>query len=397
VVIATILREEGNTGVQTHVQQVRRFLHEQDRTTLLVTPFAWRRPLTVPVFGVRMALDRFSGPASVSWYRHWHEVFLRNALRRHLVDAGACVIYAQCPLSARAALRARQGPHQRVILTVHFRISQADEWADKQLIKREGTVFRGIRQLEREVIPRVDGAVFVSTWAREALLSWFPEAEAVPFAVISNFVTPSGGEPNIQPQGDLVTIGSLEPVKNHRYLLQVLAEAKRVGHNLTLDVFGDGPLRNGLVTQARSLGIEEQVRFRGFRPDVRDFLPGYRVYVHASYSESSSFAIMEAMAAGLPIVSGRIGPLGELFDDGVEGRFWTLEDPVEAASTLVELVDSEPTRLEAAAAAETRFHRDYNAEVIGPQLVSFLARAETQTPAPPSAPLDVIVSVSSRS
>ena len=54
-----------------------------------------------------------------------------------------------------------------------------------------------------------------------------------------------------------------------------------------------------LMRLARSLGLEEQVRFRGFRRDVRDFLPRYRAYVHASYSESSSLAIMEAMGAGL--------------------------------------------------------------------------------------------------
>ena len=97
-------------------------------------------------------------------------------------------------------------------------------------------------------------------------------------------------------------------MKNHRFLLQVLAEAKRAGRHLTLDVFGEGPCRKDLLRQTSSLGLEGQVRFRGFRPDVRDFLPRYRAYVHASYSESSSLAIMEAMAAGLPIMAATSGP-----------------------------------------------------------------------------------------
>ena len=143
-----------------------------------------------PFSASALVLERCSGPASVAWYRHWHEVFLRNALRRHLAEVGDCVVYAQGPLAARAALRARRGPHQRVVMAVHFRISQADEWADKKQIRRDGTVFRAIRQMEREVIPQVDGLVYVSRWARNALLSWLPEAAAVPSAVIGNFVAP---------------------------------------------------------------------------------------------------------------------------------------------------------------------------------------------------------------
>ena len=121
-----------------------------------------------------------------------------------------------------------------------------------------------------------------------------------------------------------------------------------------------------------SLGLEGQVRFRGFRNDVRDFLPRYRAYIHASYSESSSLAIIEAMAAGLPIVAGNIGPISELCDDGVEARFWSLDDPDKATVTLIDLLDNEPARLMAASAAAERFRRDFDAELIAPRLRSFL-------------------------
>jgi glycosyltransferase involved in cell wall biosynthesis len=226
--------------------------------------------------------------------------------------------------------------------------------------------------LEREVIPRVDGLVYVSEWARKALLSWLPEAAAVPSAVIGNFVAPAHLEPDPEPLGDLVTTGGLDLVKNHRFVLDVLAEAKRAGGALTLDVFGDGPLREDLLRLTRSLGLEQQVRFRGFRRDVRDFLPGYRAYVHASYSETSSLAIIEAMAAGLPIVAGNIGPIPELCDDGVEARFWPLDDPAQAAATLLDLLDCEPARLKAASAASERFRREFDAGVVVPRLLSFL-------------------------
>jgi glycosyltransferase involved in cell wall biosynthesis len=372
LVIATLLPEDGNTGVQTHIRELSRYLEKCGTTATLVTPFAWGRTLSFPVFGLRLALEPFSGAAAVAWYRHWHEVFLRRALHRQLAEVDDCVVYAQCPLAARAALRSRRGPHQRVFMAVHLRISQADEWANKNQIRRNGVVFRAIRQVERDVIPQVDGLVYVSKWAQSALLSWLPEAAAVPSAVIGNFVAPLRPEPNQEPIGDLVTTGSLGTVKNHRYLLQVLAQAKLAGRPFTLDVFGAGPLRTDLLRLVHSLGLEGQVRLRGFRRDVRDFLPRYRAYVHASYSESSSLAIMEAMAAGLPIVAGNVGPIPELCDDGVEGRFWPLDDPAGAAATLIELVDCETARLTAATAASERFRRDFDADVIAPRLVSFL-------------------------
>ncbi len=371
LIIATMLRKEGRTGVHTHARQLRAYLAEQGSSAPIVTPFSWFRVAAVPVFALRWLVHPFSTSASVAWYRRWHAAFLTRALRRRL-GTSECVVYAQDPLAARSALRARRGPHQRVVLAVHFRTSQADEWVDKKQISRDGDVFRSIRALEREVIPQVDGAVYVSHWARDALLTWLPQAASVPYAIVNNFVAPYNAPIGGETLADLVSVGHLEPVKNHRYLLRVLAEAKESGRTVTLDIFGDGPLKRDLVRRTRALGLEHQVRFRGFRTDIRDFLPRYKVYAHTSYSESSSLAIIEAMAAGLPILTGAIGPLAELCDDGVEARFWPLDDPAKAAAILLELLDDEPARRAASEAAKQRFRRDFDTEIIAPRLLSFL-------------------------
>lgn len=134
----------------------------------------------------------------------------------------------------------------------------------------------------------------------------------------------------------------------------------KAGRSLSLDIVGGGPFRKALVWQASSLRLEERIRSRGFRTDVRHFLPGCRVYVNASYSESSSLAIIEAMAAGLPIVAGNPGSSSELCDEGLEARFWPLDDPASAAAILMDLLDREPARLKA---ARERFHRDFDADV----------------------------------
>jgi glycosyltransferase involved in cell wall biosynthesis len=259
-------------------------------------------------------------------------------------------------------------------MVVHYKVSQADEWVNRKrgAIRRNSSVFRMVRRAERETLPAVDGLVFVSKWARQGVLSWLPEATSVPYAVVQNFVTPIDYEPIKELRADLVNTSGLGLDKNHRYLFEILAEAKRMGRPLTLDLFGDGVLRQELEKQASALGLDDQVCFHGHRHDVRDFLPGHRAYVHASYSETSSFSIIEAMEAGLPIVAARIGGIPELYNDGVEGRFWTLDNPGEAATTLIELLDDESARLQASEAARDRFFREFDSSVVAPRLFRFL-------------------------
>ena len=110
--------------------------------------------------------------------------------------------------------------------------------------------------------------------------------------------------------------------KSHIYLLEILAEAKRSGAVLTLDVYGDGPCHRSPVRAAEDLGVANQVRFLGYRPDLHDHPLEDEAYVHSSRVEPMSLANIEAMAAGLSIVAGRVGGMLEVYRDGVEGRFW---------------------------------------------------------------------------
>ena len=69
--------------------------------------------------------------------------------------------------------------------------------------------------------------------------------------VVGCVVTPLREPPVAEPMGDLVTIGNLDIVKNHRFLLAVLAEAKRRGREYSLDVYGEGPLHDDLLRRTR--------------------------------------------------------------------------------------------------------------------------------------------------
>lgn len=374
VFIATIFREVGGTGVHTHFHQFRSYLEQQDTPVTIITPFSWNRLLTYFTFSPRLVLKYLSPSAGVIWYRHWHEEFLYRALRRSLVGMDECVVYAQGPLEARAALRARCGPHQRVIMAVHFRSSQADEHAEPgREIKRDGMVYRSIRKLERSVILRVDGIIYVSKWAQDALLAWLPEAAKVPSGVFGNAVVPFNvrdGSP--EKLADLVTVGRLDGQKNHQFLLKVLVAANQAGRILTLDIYGDGPLQEKLAQQVISLGLEGQVRLLGFRRNVRQVLPEYRLYVHSSCYEVAPLAIIEALAAGLPIVAGKVGGIPEIIEEGVEGRFWPVDDPNRAAGILLDFLDSGSALEKAKIAARDRFQREFDINTVGARMQSFL-------------------------
>ena len=131
-------------------------------------------------------------------------------------------------------------------------------------------------------------------------------------------------------------------MKNHRFLLRVLAEANRAGRSFTLDVFGEGPLRKDLLQHGPLPGTRRTgslPRLPARRPRFPARLPGLRPRF-----------VLRIVIAGDHRSDGRwsshrgryIGPISELCDDGVEARFWPLDDPAQAAATLIELLDCEP-------------------------------------------------------
>lgn len=385
VIAATVMREHGETGVQTHINVVTDYLRGQGRPAKVVTPFDYLFPVAAPVYAVRRAIDPRDGTFSVWWYRYWHYVFLKQALLRALRnEPDDVVICAHCPPSALAALRARGTRRRKVFMVMHYDISQAEEWAIRGKIERGGALYRSIQRLESTVLPRLDGIVYVSQFMRRVTLDTIPEAAGVPWIVMPNFLPPGHAAPNggEQVSGDLINIGTLEPRKNQSYLLRVLAEAKKLGKSYTLTLVGDGEHRTMLRELARTLGVEEQVRFMGFQPKAARFLPSHRAYVHSSILESSPIALIEALSCGKPLFAGQVGGIPEMFDDGIEGTFWPLDDPVEGARRLIALLE-DPQRLEAMSrAARRKFEQAYSSDVLARRLVHFMCAERPAGPAP---------------
>ena len=371
IIIATLLHEHGMTGVQAHFNALKDYLLACGKGVRIVTPFDAQRALVYPMFGVRYVIDRVHGEASVWWYRHWHYVFLKQALRDRLSDGRPAVVYAQCPLSAKASLEMRKTQAQRVIMIAHFNVSQAQEWAEKGKIVPHGKLYRSIERLEQAVLPRLDGIVYVSRFLQTQMEMRIPGLKGINAAVVPNFVRP----PEMHDEGvhgDLISIGTLEPRKNQRYLIEVLMRASHMGHPYTLTLVGDGPDRPALEQLAREYGLTDQITFLGNKLNAARYIRGHRLYVHAATMESFGIVLIEAFAAGVPVIAAPVGGVTEIYQSGVEGLFWSLDEPQEAARRLIDLLEQPDLRDRMARAAQQRYLAAYTPDIAAARLYEFL-------------------------
>lgn len=115
----------------------------------------------------------------------------------------------------------------------------------------------------------------------------------------------------------LVSVGELNANKNHEIVLRALSNLKM--DNLYYIICGQGALDSHLHGLCRELGIEGQVRMPGFLEDVISVLKASDIYVFPSKREGLSVALMEAMAAGLPVVCSQIRGNTDLIQEGHNG------------------------------------------------------------------------------
>ncbi len=121
---------------------------------------------------------------------------------------------------------------------------------------------------------------------------------------------------------DLIVIGSsgrLEKVKRYDLLLRGFAAfSERFPHS-RLMLIGNGSLKTELELLAKELGVADAVIWTGFRSDVPRLLASLDIYVQSSVNEGLSLSILEAMAAGKPVIITDVGGARELVENGRTG------------------------------------------------------------------------------
>lgn len=116
-----------------------------------------------------------------------------------------------------------------------------------------------------------------------------------------------------------VAVGRLTAQKNHDLLLQAFVSIANDFPHAELLIVGEGELRSYLTARAVALGVSSKVRFLGLRSDVTSILAASDVFVMTSDWEGNPISVMEALAAGKPVVATQVGGVPELIQQDRTG------------------------------------------------------------------------------
>jgi glycosyltransferase involved in cell wall biosynthesis len=171
----------------------------------------------------------------------------------------------------------------------------------------------------------------------------------------------------------MLFVGRLAAAKG----LPILLEAVEKVEGATLDLAGDGPDRRMLEEKARSFALSDRVRFLGYQSQqqVRELLKRTDVFVLSSFAEGVPVVLMEAMAAGVPVVATRIAGIPELVSDEHSGLLVSPGSADETAYAIRRLLEDPDLRNRFAAAGREKVEREFNIQTESQWLATILTSA----------------------
>ena len=134
-------------------------------------------------------------------------------------------------------------------------------------------------------------------------------------------------------------VGRLVAIKDVRTLLEALRLLRFSLPSARLVLVGDGPERERLESSARELGIEASVLFLGFRSDLERIYPELDVVINSSRNEGTPVALIEVMAAGIPVVATEVGGTPDVLEHGALGELVPPNDPTKLAAAIGRSLD----------------------------------------------------------
>lgn len=163
-------------------------------------------------------------------------------------------------------------------------------------------------------------------------------------------------------------VGRLVPIKAPGLLLQAFARARTRDRRLRLLIAGDGELRPWLEAQAASLGISADVRFIGWSDDLPRLYAAFDAVVLTSVNEGTPVALIEAAAAGLPVVSTAVGGVADVVTHGRHGWLTPPADANALADAFVDLAASAERRADMGGAFRREVLPRFNPERLAADL-----------------------------
>ena len=180
---------------------------------------------------------------------------------------------------------------------------------------------------------------------------------------------------------EIVCVAALRELKGHRYLIEACHRLRERGVKFRCRLIGEGPLRPQIEAQIASLGLQHSVIVLGglVRADVMSMLASSDVAVLTSVRTTSGrwegipVALMEAMAAGLPVVASDTSGIPELVEDGRTGTLVPPENVSAIAGALESLARDRQLAARMGAAGRVRVLRDFNQHTSARELANLFA------------------------
>jgi glycosyltransferase involved in cell wall biosynthesis len=165
-------------------------------------------------------------------------------------------------------------------------------------------------------------------------------------------------------EGDIVVgvVGRLSVEKAPEVLFEAAARCLPDSPQLRLVLVGDGDRRGELEELAERLGIAHRTSFLGTRRDVPDLLAGFDLFCLSSIHEGVPIAIIEALAAGLPVLASDCGSVGDIVGDGEQGFLFPVRGVEILADRLQLLVGDAELRARLGAAGRARAEQEFSVE-----------------------------------
>ncbi len=204
------------------------------------------------------------------------------------------------------------------------------------------------RTIAKFLYGRLKQLVFVSNGIRENMIRWIPKADSSKWKVIYNIYDESAYPKNIPlPEWTeeaytlpvVIAAGRLSYQKGFDILISAHAEILKKGLRHNLIIIGEGPERGMLEKLNQQLSVQESVFLPGFVSNPIDYMKKAKVFVMSSRFEGFGMVLLEAMDAGIPVISTNCpsGP-AEILESGIFGLLVEPENPVAITEAVIKLL-----------------------------------------------------------
>lgn len=175
----------------------------------------------------------------------------------------------------------------------------------------------------------------------------------------------------------IITVGRLAPPKGYDTLIQAFSEVHLVHPETSLVIVGDGELRQSLEESVSSRSLCDSVIFTGERFDISRILPGADIFVSSSHWEGMSVAILEGMAAGLPVIATEVGDSPWIITENT-GVLVEPRNDKSLANAILQFVENETLRLEFGKNARKRIETEYSLDRWCNQILNLYSMANPE-------------------